>query len=333
MIPVLILNELSDFSEQYIYNEIQKYTLSGACCLRIGGMRYKRSSEETIIFAWQCNLADVQNFDVRLPTIIRVHLNSKNEITSINLHETFKGSQGIPCSQKYLDRRLKNELTGEKFSMNNPKIKDPLYLACRHVYELLYGAAAFMEYCEKNSISNGYVSECTQAFQEDDSIDVFDNISVNGSQSVTKIKIANFKDNIKYGIQGAIERTKDLEVSGYYYDNNEFKQIKTTQAICSESNKEFLMKFMKNISAYWINSGKSIGILEHFYFSQIWAPTFYGIITQAFALSIFNKNYAYFQHCISGIQHIDNRPCCIGIAQNIYECNTYFKDFLIEDLY
>lgn len=333
MIPRLILNEPFDLVESYVYKQLQEYTLSGGCCLRVGGIRYKKVEDKTSIIAWQCNLADVQNYDVRLPTIITIELDCNDVIIDIKLSEKFKGSQGIPCSQKYLQRRLTNELIGESFSMDNVKIKDQFYLACRHVYELVYGAASFKNYCENEGIMDAWTTECTKAYQVEDSLEVFDRISINGNEAITKIKIDNFKDSIKYEKRGTISEVSGLEITGFSIEDGEFKPIKDVQVVNAKSNTEFVMYFMKAISRYWMSAGKRLGVKGGFYFSQIWAPTFYGIITQGFALAIFNKNYAYFQHCISGIQHVDDKPCCIGIVEDIDECMKYFKDFCIEDLY
>ena len=51
-------------------------------------------------------MAEVQNYDVVLPTIISIKLDNNSVLRQIELDECFKGSQGIPCSYKFLNRRL-----------------------------------------------------------------------------------------------------------------------------------------------------------------------------------------------------------------------------------
>ena len=70
-----------------------------------------------------------------------------------------------------------------------------------------------------------------------------------------------------------------------------------------------------------------------FYFSQIWGPTFFGILSQALGLVIFNNNYAYFQHCIYGIQHDDEgKPLCIGVSDDLDVVLANFPDFDLSDI-
>ena len=93
------------------------------------------------------------------------------------------------------------------------------------------------------------------------------------------------------------------------------------------------MTFMKKVSPYWQHSGSTFNLKKKFYFSQIWPTTLFGILTQAFGLTTFNKNYAYFQHCIAGIQRIDQVPYCIGVIKTLDEGEKYFDNFSVEDLY
>jgi hypothetical protein len=332
-LPDLILNDLYDLDEEYVLSGINQASLDGSCYARFGGIRYRRELSSIIIIAWQCNMADIQNFVTKLPTVVRIHIDDGNIVRKVKLHESFKGSQGIPCAQKYLHRRLEQVMLGTEFYVQNSLIKDPLVFYCRHVYELVYGACAFVAYCQRTGVEDGFVSESTRAFYNGNSLECYDMISINGRERLTKIWIENFKGNIHYNAQGAIERSEGIEIHAAIQTGRIWVPLGATRVISAESNDDFVMKIMKIITGYWMQSGRNVGIKRHFYFSQIWAPTFYGIIAQAIALCIFNKNYAYFQHCISGIQRIDGRPCCIGVIRNIDEGQTFFAGFSPSDLY
>ncbi|SHO53580.1 hypothetical protein [Anaerocolumna xylanovorans] len=324
-----------NFTEADIEQALENITLMGSCCTRIGGIKICIYDDKTEILAWQCNMADVQDFDVKLPTIISIEINKDNKIEKINLYKKFKGSQGIACTGKYLNRRMRQILLGEVFTPNNPVIKDSLILFCRHIYELVYGSCTFLEYCKKKEMTKGLVQEITQAFSTETGLECVDRIIVNGKESITKIDINNLIRNVKYNKQGKIVHAENIEIIGYEWIlDGQWKEIRSLQVLEANSNSEYVMKLMKIISAYWIKSGKNIEIKEKFYFSQIWGPTFYGILSQAIGLVMFNKNYAYFQHCIYGIQHTDDgRPLCIGVVDNISEAEKYFEGFTVDDLY
>lgn len=84
---------------------------------------------------------------------------------------------------------------------------------------------------------------------------------------------------------------------------------------------------------YFHQSGINLGVKKRFYFSQLWPTSFYGVLCQSFALAMFNKNFAYFQHCIYGIQRDKERCYCIGVINDINEGIAMFEDYSIEDLY
>ena len=114
-IPELVLDYECAQDEDYIFGEICAYDFidrnvykeQGFEVCRIGGYQYKATDDGGCsMIGWQCNFAAIQNYDIQLPTIILIKVDASNTITSIRLSDKFKGSQGIPCSFKYLNRRL-----------------------------------------------------------------------------------------------------------------------------------------------------------------------------------------------------------------------------------
>lgn len=334
MMPELILNHRYELSREYITKCIQQYDFRGnngfEVC-RIGGYRLKTTNNGTEIIAWQCNMAEVQNYDVVLPTIISIKLDNNSVLRQIELDECFKGSQGIPCSYKFLNRRLQ-QYNNKSFLLENKELSNSLNTGCRHTFELLYGACAFYEYCKKNSCDDAWVSETTTAYKKEESIIAIDRISVNGEESRVHINISNYRNNIQYNQQGAIYKCEGLNISGIGYDNCLEQRFDVKEIIANDVN-EFRLKVMKILSKYWLYSGKAININSKFYFSQMWPPTLFGILNQMFALSIYSNSYSYFQHCIRGLQKDDISCACIGVCEDINECKKYFSDFSIEDLY
>lgn len=320
-----------------IVSRLNELSLDGRCCMRYCGIRISPNSESGFeIMAWQCNMADIRNYDVKLPTVIKISLDSERIIRSIELMPDFKGSQGMACSRSYLDRRLRSILIGEKLTGLNPKIIDPYLLCCRHTFELTVGAATFLD-ANLDRVRNGeicYTEESIGAYIENGIISCIDEIDINGHTERTRITVSDIIGNISYNAAGRIENVDGMSLCGYSFEDNEWKQIKDTYTIEADSYQKYVMKLMKIVSGYWLSCAKRLKIRRNFYFSQIWGPTFFGILSQAIGICVFNNNYAYFQHCIYGIQRDDtNRPLCIGVTDNIDEMTSVFPDFTIEDLY
>lgn len=341
MLPNLILNREYNIVEEEVLQEIYSYDFSGDAIYqekgfevcRIGGYRYiKMDNGYTKMMAWQCNMADVQSYDIKLPTIIHIYINSKNVIEQISLSNCFKGSQGIPCSWKYLNRRLQLFI-GRNFVIDEELIKDSLSTGCSHTFELLYGACAFGEWCEQRGIKSSYLSEVTSAYESQNGIVAIDRITIGGKESVTKIEISDFKENIHYNRQGSIDKCSNMTIQGWDLNGNSNIQISDVKEISANSKDEFRIKIMKVLSKYWMNSGKYIGIEKKFYFSQLCPTSLYGILSQMFAKTVFGNSYSYFQHCIRGLQKNDKSCACIGVCTDVDECLKYFPDFEINDLF
>ena len=111
----LSLGEEVSFND--ITEKVKSLSLEGSCCMRYCGTQITTDASGKInIIAWQCNMADIQNYDVKLPTVIKMDLGADKTIKNIELMPNFKGSQGLACSRCYLDRRLRTILTGEKLT-------------------------------------------------------------------------------------------------------------------------------------------------------------------------------------------------------------------------
>ena len=321
MIPSVILDDYYGFDEAYVNNQIQKASLDGIINGRLGGIIYKKTDMGKELLAWQCNLANVQGVNVKLPTIIHIHVAEGNIIKSITLNECFKGSQGIACSWKYLNRHTRNTLLSSGFSLQNPAIADPLTLSCRHTYELVLGSCTFAEHCERRGIKDAVLSESTVTYTNGNNgmIEFADRIRLNGKDANTKISVSNYLDAIKYDNSGAIYACDDMRISGYSFFDGGYRRIGTEKTVNADNSNDYTMKMMKAISKSWLDSGKRLGVLKNFYFSQIWPPTAFGLLSQAFALTMFKDNYVYFQHTVSGLQRIEDRPLCIGVIRTVKE--------------
>ena len=328
----LILDDFFPLDVKYVADQIQLLTLEEAQFGRYGGVCYKANADGTDILAWQCNVVDVQNCDVSLPTIISLRISKNRRVIKADLHDNFKGSQGVPCMYRYLNNRMKKLIIGENFSLDNIVFKDQTVFYCRHIYELVFGSCAFYNHYISLGIQNAYISESTGVYSESDTLKCLDRISVVGNCAETRIDFSGYKDKINFGLNGSIEKVDGLKISGFSIEKEKTTMIKDLQKIEAQEQTEFVMKTMKTLNPYWKSSGKKIGVDRGFYFSHLWPPSLFGILTQSLGLSLFNKNFTYFQHCIYGLQHNNNgKPLCIGVINNVSEGQRFFEDLTLED--
>lgn len=343
MIPKLVFNDNSEINIIDIIEDIQKYEF----CLpaekdsyydvcRIGGIKYREGDDkEADIIAWQCNMANISNADVKLPTIITIHLDAAGVIRQIELNDFFKGSQGIPCSQKYLNRKLKELFLNSKLSSEEPLLYNQFATCCRHTYELMIASCTFREWCIQNGKRVAFVSEVTAAYQMNEKIIAIDRISLNGKESMGKIEVNNYKGNIHYEQNGAIGGCKNIIIKTYLKKKQHFvcNEDEDVKKINANSKNEFCTKLMKRISKCWLRMGRILDVDSKFYFSQIWPPTFLGIITQMLGLVMFGNSYSYFQHVISGLQTNEGKYLCIGVVEDIQKAIEFFNDIRPEDYF
>lgn len=170
---------------------ISETNLKDVSCKRIFGFKISESETTSTLLCWQCNLADINGFDTKLPTTVILEIENANKtIKSVELKENFKGSQGMPCARLFLNRKLKEVLIGEKLSIENKKIQDPLILCCRHTHELVVGAISFYENYMKTGAK--LYNESTFAKIDDDGIDLFDVTNLNDKKLRYNVRF-NFK--------------------------------------------------------------------------------------------------------------------------------------------
>ena len=340
-IPELVLEGKYDIDEIYVLGELKKYDFRSRdvyedkCfeVCRVGGYRYISAEDGSCrMIGWQCNFASIQNYDICLPTIIVIDVGSDNRISSIHLNENFKGSQGIPCSFRYLERRLK-AYEGVEFSQKNDIMSNDLGTGCRHTFEVMYGACAFREWCIKNEETDAWMSEATVSYHTDDGIVAIDRNSINGMETVTEIDISDFKEHIKYDHNGALCGCRDMKIEGFALEDGKRAAVGDAKYITSDSKADFDLKILKILSKPWMQSGKRIGIKNNFYFSHLWPTTLFGILVQMFAIVVYSDSYSYFQHCIRGLQKDEHHCACIGVCEDIDECMKYFPDFEMDDLF
>ena len=98
MIPELLRTNNIQFEISNVETLIDDASLEGGVGGRIGGIEYQKLDDDTIrIIAWQCNMADIQNFGVKLPTIIQMEIDSNKIVSQVDCIRILKGAKGCPA--------------------------------------------------------------------------------------------------------------------------------------------------------------------------------------------------------------------------------------------
>lgn len=314
----------------------RKLILDGACCLRFGQYFYRELEDSSAeIIATQCNMADVQNYDIQLPTIISIKLDSDGIITDAELDRTFKGSQGIPCAYKFLARNLREKTVGKKLAPNADFLTDQFALCCRHVFELMFGACMLYREARQQQRSEYRIRELTQAVLKDDKLVVDDSILVNGTIDRNRVIFNSFANHITYDKDGFVVKLEDIKASFFKWDeSSESFECYDKELLTARTHKEFIMSLMKLLSVPWMAQKNNVGFRNKFYCSQLWPPTLIGIVVQAFGITTFHNNYEYFMQCIAGLQRDESgKPLCVGIIRNLEEAKKHFPGLDRSDLW
>lgn len=319
-------------SYEDILNLISETNLKNISCKRMFGFKISEEEKTSLIYCWQCNLADVQGFDTKLPTTVIIKIdNESGKITDIELKDNFKGSQGMPCARQFLDRRLKSVLINEEFKIENKTLQDPLILACRHTHELVIGAVSFYEIYKKRKTDS--YNENTFASIDDDGIELFNIMDLLEKEVLYNVRF-NFRiSDICMNEDGEIYEIKYMNIKSYIFENGDKILLKEDVIEAAKGTREISLIFMKTFSKLWKHAGNQYDIKKNFYFSNLWPPSIYGIFIQSIALAVHGGNYAYFQHALSGLQKGCGNPKCVGIVNDIEEAMEHFPDFKIEDMY
>lgn len=319
-------------SEEVIFDEINALNIEDDLCERHLFLQMKKYDGVVQFIAWQCNLAKMKTFDIKLPTAICIRLNSNYEVEYVKLYDNFQGSQGISCSYKYLERKLSSELMGASFTEAKNIFKDPLKFNCRHVYELVSACIMFLKHCNQKSIEQGEVYNVTKAKATNYGIVISDYINCLDKKIDSDIRIIFDNTNLKMNKNGQVIKIKNMIIK-YIIDKENNCEESVIELPYSEGVNKVSMDLMKIIAKIWKKLEQCFKVKRGFYYSNLLPSTFYGILIQSLSMILFENNFNYFQHSINGLQRKEEIPLCIGIVKNIDEGKRYFSDFREEDLF
>ncbi len=316
-----------------VNKKIEKLYLDGALCQRAISIEMAPLGDRLEIVAWQCNMAGMKTTDLKLPTVLRFLLDGQGVVLEAELMENFKGSQGLPCSQPYLNRILKSRLVGMSFAADDTVLRHETILHCRHLFELTAAAITFYRYCRSNLDQKNTLSDLTRAYPTDAGIQIKDDYHINDTSLTLEQQLLFSPSELSLQATGEICYVKHMTLNTTIHSQSE-----APVSICNEisdvsGNTNIVMSMMKLFSYPWQALGRKLGVRRNYYFTNLVPSSVYGVLVQAIALMIFPDNYNYFQHALAGLQRSQDRPLCVGMALNQAELREFYPEFREEDLF
>lgn len=313
--------------------KIKELYLDGALAQRALSIHMEPFECGYDIVAWQCNMASMKTTDLKLPTVLHIELDAEGVVTKANLLDGFKGSQGIPCSRKYLDRILSEKLMGISYESDDHIFRNELMFHCRHIFEVVAATISFYRYCKECLNERNSMWELTQAFESECGICVKEKYVVNNAEVEVEEKLVFESEGLTMQIDGKISDIRKMQfvVEGKLNKNPILNLSEEIEDI--HGSDKVAMSVMKMFSRPWKQLGARFGFRRNYYFTNLVPSSLYGVVVQAVALLIFPNNYNYFQHSLAGLQRADNRPLCVGMVLNKGELSKFFPEFTQEDLF
>lgn len=311
---------------------IEELYLHQALAMRTLSCSVDKEEDKMIITAFQCNMAYMKTTDIKLPTVIRYTLDENYVVVDVELMENFKGSQGIPCSQGYLNQVLKERVIGVNFKEEKNLIREDLCLKCRHTYEVTAASMTFLRYLLSHDLSQGSFYEETRAMQTENGLFIRDVMDFNGTTLVTEENVLFSASDLSMSNDGKVEAVQCLKVEGQIIREGDVLEDFADSIEDKMSAEIVIMSIMKLFNYPWKRIGQYLGIKRDFYCSNLVPSSLYGVFVQAIALIRFPNNYNYFQHAMAGLQRNQNVPLCAGMVVDFTEVDKYFpglKDHML----
>jgi hypothetical protein len=299
---------------------------------RFRGIKVVKSVAGYEIVTWQRNIARMQKMDVSLPTIVALSLNDELTVKSLTLDESFAGSQGISCCNKYLQKMMRQSLEGERFVSANKQRIALERLHCLHTHEVLLGALTFLEYFNERNLPEGDEVETGQAVPDGNDLRIQDYQQYSDGLSIHwEIILYDFQKKIQFGRDGAVKKISDLTLSfSINIDNG--KVYLLTDRIDAED-KTVIVALSRFALKCWKSLNEQIGSKRGVYNNNLLPVSIVGLIIQSIGIIFFSNNYNYIQHLLAALQRREDKPLCVGIAKDLTEMRDYFPQFKMEDLY
>lgn len=309
-------------------NEIDKLYLDNTLAMRVIRGEVKRDADKVSILAYQCNMARMKTTDIKLPTFIEIIADANGIIKDISLYDNFKGSQGMVCSGKYLDKTLKSYLLNKNINSDFSILKYTKNYHCRHTYEVVAAGISFYHFLVDGKLDYGSFLNKTVAYECEAGLEIKDELVINDDEYLLKENVHFNAKDLKMLSNGKIGAIDAFKLDGNFFHNGLMVDDFVKEISPCDTASKVTLNMMRLFNCPWKMLGRIVGKNRNFYFTNLVPSSFYGVLIQAISLILFPNNYNYFQHTMAGLQREDNIPLCSGMVINFDEINEFYPDLI-----
>ncbi|HEX3043814.1 MAG TPA: hypothetical protein VHY08_03590 [Bacillota bacterium] len=293
------------------------------------------------LVGWQRNIARMRKMDVSLPTIITLTVND-GVIEDINLDASFKGSKGLMCSWKYLNRNLKSLFEGQVFDPSFIQKAKLESTHCFHLFEVLGGLYSYYQILQADDFREiapdhracmreiAYEEEAIDSYVENGTIHSLGTQLLKGKAPLHfELILHQILHQVSYEKNGKVKTEQGIQADFLLND-----LVVLTETITlnnpipgSIDLSHFLFRCIRQLKQRLCPNQNG-----QIYNTNLYPQAYIGMLIQSLAIRLFNNNYNYIMHALTALQRSDTRPLCVGAIKDQNEANQYFPGYSFAEL-
>lgn len=333
VVATRLANPSRPWDIESIRDSVAACDLGGGLCGRQVGYWIGEDDRGGVGTAWMCNMADAERFDVAFPLTLIMRWDRAGVIQSLDIDESFQGSQGITCSRSFIERRARAHVIGVPLRTREPALVEPANHGCRHVFELVYGLAGLKAFLQAQQEETGLFQESTISRRTDKGLELHDVIECMDRCTDLTMDVALDPSAVSFDRDGVLQEIGTVQVSASTFAENGVVTAKPVPvgSFSGATNSQVTAMAVRAFTPIWRWVSGRHGQPRGMLCSTLWPPSMYSVLVQGLAQILFHNNFTYFQHCVAGLQRTTGRAKCIGCVRSFDEAASIFPEVRRDD--
>lgn len=288
------------------------------------------------LVGWQRNIARLRKMDVSLPMIITLTLSGAGVIEDINLDSSFKGSKGLMCCWKYLNRNLKSIFEGQVFDRGFIAKAKLESTHCYHLFEVLSGLYSYYQILQASGshqigpAQTAYEEEAIDSYVENGTIHSLGTQVLKGNAPIHfELILHQILQRVSFDKNGKLKTEQGIQADFILDDELVLSEAIAINTLIPQALdlSHFLFKCIRQLKQR-LCPNQNLQI----YNTNLYPQAYHGMLIQSIAIRLFNSNYNYIMHALTALQRSDTQPLCIGAIKDQNEANQYFPGYSFAEL-
>lgn len=317
-----------------IREAVARSDLRGGICGRVLGYWIGEDEHGPLGTAWMCNMANAERFDVTFPVTLTLRWDTLGMVSGLDVDERFEGSQGLTCSRRFIERHARKSLIGHPLRVREPVVAEPLSFGCRHVFELVYGLAAFKQFVDERGEKSGDYGEATINFRAESGLQIRHRTECLGEAVSLALDADLDPAQVEFDQHGVLQKSGDVAVriAEIMHNNEKIDPGVLPAVISGTTNATVTAMMVRGFTPIWRRVSALYGQPRGLLCSTLWPPSMYSVLVQGLSQILFHDNFTYFQYCVAGLQRASGQPKCVGVIRSLDEAAPIFPELTPDDI-